>query len=110
MPCPNGQIQAGMNPQTGQPICLPSEATGNMQTGATRGQWWSQVLTSVPDILGGIADIVGASKGKQTPDMVVVENPTPPPNPKANQSIGWIILAVVVIAVVGLGVFLKKRS
>ena len=113
MGCPTGQIQVGIDPQTNQPICVDASVingSGNAQTGATRGSWWSQVLTSVPDILGGVADVIGANKGNNTPDTIVLQSTPPSKETDSKINWGWVILAVVVVGVVVLGFVLKKRN
>jgi len=101
MSCPTGQIQVGVNPQTMQPICVDSSVingTTNSQTGGTKGSWWSQVLNSVPDILGGVADVISAKKGQNVPDTIVLQSTPPIADSKPNINWGWIILSVVVVA------------
>ena len=113
MSCPTGQIQVGVNPQTMQPICVDSSVmngTGNSQTGQMRGSWWSQVLNTVPDILGGVADVISAKKGQSVPDTIVLQSTPPSADSKPKINWGWIILAVVVVAAVTLVLVLKKKK
>ena len=113
MACANGQIQIGINPDTMQPICIDQasydamQQAGNTQTGGTKnpgGVWWSQLINSVPGLLGGIADIIGAKKGTNNQGSVtVIQGPAPAeqkPFPWVFVVIGLVVFFVIIIVVV----------
>ncbi|MCR9288593.1 MAG: hypothetical protein NXI23_14555 [Bacteroidetes bacterium] len=116
MPCATGQIQIGIDPNIQKPICMEdanstSNNIGNPQTGAS-GAWWGQVINILPGVLGGVADIVGASNGNPQPDSTVVIQPPPNPNQqKKSTPWGWIIgLIVIVFAIITFLIWKRKTQ
>jgi hypothetical protein len=118
MPCPTGQIQIGINPTTLQPLCVDPSAintgqSGSVQTGATvntNGNWWSQVLNSIPGVLGGVADVIGSSKGNKPGDNItIVQNPERPEENSNPFPWGWVIGVIVVTAIIVM-IYLKRKK
>ena len=108
MSCPNGQIQIGFNPTTQQAVCVDTSLINNSSTssipltGATMSSgnsgWWNQVIDTIPGMLTGVANIIGASKGNDQPDNItIVQTPV---EERGTKSFPWGAMIITVIVIV----------
>jgi|GEM_PF-3204973 len=87
------------------------------QTKNQNGQWWQEVLQSLPEVLGGVAEVVGASNGNSTPPRST--NPLPNPASTAPTNNGktskkpfpwvWVIVGVIVLGI-GAMIYVAKTK
>lgn len=107
MACANGQIQIGIHPDTLQPIC--SEAATTPSTGGN--PWWNQAINVLPGVLGGVAAIVGSSKGNEPADNItIVQNPVDTQKEKKAFPWLWVIVAIVIVILLFVFVMARKKG
>ncbi len=114
--CPNGQVQAGTDPVTNQPICIP--ATGAPQTGGTvnpaaGNNWWSPIVTALPGMLSGVADIIGANKGIADPNPITIYQNQPQAQQEQKREFPWgvfLVIGLVLIVVGAVFLLVKKKQ
>jgi len=87
------------------------------QTKNQNGQWWQEVLQSLPEVLGGVAEVVGASNGNSTPPSSTNPSPNPVPTAPTNNAKTskksfpwvWVIIGVIVLGI-GAMIYVAKTK
>ena len=72
--------------------------------------WWNQVLDTIPGVLTGVADIIGASKGNDQPDNITIIQPSVDEKTKSQFPVGWLIALIIFVAIVILVLFLRRKK
>lgn len=83
------------------------------QTKNDNGQWWQEVLQSLPEVLGGVAQVVDASNGNSKPPVSTTPTPSAQaPSPSAkSKSFPWVwVIVGVLILGVGAMIYIAKTK
>lgn len=110
--CPNGSTPT-MLPPLLTPICSDgsmaiqgstSSNVGNVTSSST-APWWAKVINVIPGVLGGAADVIGATKGNTAPAPVTnVYNQAPIEKDLNKQTMPvWAIVLIIVLAILLIG-------